>query len=94
MSMTQTAHSVPTQRARHTVGVEPLRLHVPTAHPAATAVVERSGRHVKVCVTSVETREFPGQTLLRHHTEPTVAGAMAARAAGIARTYGATLACP
>lgn len=79
------------QNPGHIVRVEHLRAipghkHV---HPAVTAVVERSGAHVKVCVTSRPVRGYEGQDLFRWPSERTVAVAMESRAKSIAGTYGA-----
>lgn len=78
----------------HTVAVEPLRT-IPgheRVHPAVTAVVERSGSHVKVCVTSRPVRGYEGSDLpeFTRRQHRTVAAAMDAIAVGVAHTYGAT----
>lgn len=80
----------------HTVSVERLRdiAGYERAHPAVTAVVERSGSHVKVCIVSRRSpeygRQFEGMDLYRWPAERTVRSAMESRAQSVARTYGAT----
>ena len=76
----------------HTVAVERLR-DIPgheRVHPAITAVVERHGSHVKVCITSRPVRFYEGCDLFRMPSERSVRAAMEDRAQGVAHTYGAT----
>jgi len=80
---------------KHTVGVERLR-NIPgneRAHHAITAVVERHGSHMKVCVVSAPVSQYgsrySGMTALRRPGQ-TVAALMDDLARGVASTYGAT----
>ena len=82
-----------TASAAHTVGVEKLRNiegfeHI---HPMITAVVERHGRHVKICKTSAPVRRLEGLSLgpVSVRVHGSVRCAMTAAAHAIAGTYGA-----
>lgn len=80
--------------AGHTIGIERLRDVDPAykhIHPMITAVVERHGRLVKICKTSVPVKGLEGLSLsaVAPRLHGSVRCAMNATATTLARTYGA-----